>query len=421
MRPPEPQDVGPPPPALSPQGALHAHLLSDDSVEWTGWRGIPIVSTYGVPQAEYAAIRTGAALLDWPQWGVIEVTGTDRHVFLNNLLTNSLVDPNTKTPIAPGHGCYAFFLNLKGRIVADVRVLEVGEDRTLLVCDRHVGPMLLESFERYLFAEKVKMRNASDEMHLLAIHGPQAPTLLSDFADDPPAFECTPADFPATADLPNTSITIGGVPSTAWREDLCGAPGLGLIVPRNQVLRIWSDLLTRFGASDALQPSKRRLRPTGWAMFNACRIEAGTPMLSIDFAAAHPSRPGQKAEQVPETKGGTLPAETGPLFEKAVSITGGCYLGQEIVARMHARNIVARRICGIRMDEDALPSAGAEVEVNGEPAGVVTSSTLSPILSNACIALGMLKRPHFAVGTSITVPSEGRRARGSVVELPFVR
>ena len=104
---------------------------------------------------------------------------------------------------------------------------------------------------------------------------------------------------------------------------------------------------------------------------------------------------------MPETKGGTLPAETGPLFERAVSVTGGCYLGQEVVARMHARNVVARRICGIRMDEDALPSAGAEVEVNGEPAGLITSSTLSPVLSNACIALAMLKRTERSLDASI--------------------
>jgi folate-binding protein YgfZ len=144
-------------------------------------------------------------------------------------------------------------------------------------------------------------------------------------------------------------------------------------------------------------------------------------MLGIDFAAAPPSRPGQKAEQVPETRGGTLPAETGPLFAKAVSISGGCYLGQEVVARMHARKVVARRIVGIRMQEDALPSAGVEVDVDDQPVGLVSSSTLSPVLSGACLALAMIKRPHFEPGTEVQVPAEGRRVRGMVQELPFLR
>ena len=160
-------------------------------------------------------------------------------------------------------------------------------------------------------------------------------------------------------------------------------------------------------------------------MFNACRIEAGTPILGIDFAASPPSRPGPKAAEEtagePEPRGGTLPAETGVLFSRAVSVTGGCYLGQEVVARMHARNVVARKIVGIRMTEDALPSAGAEVEVGDQAVGVITSSTLSPVLSNTCIGLAMLKRPHFEPGTQVSILAEGRRAGGVTVDLPFLR
>ena len=410
-------------PAPSPLSALFA---GDDEIEWTAWGQTPIVSTFGQPQAEYAAIRKATGLMDLPQRGVLEFSGADRHAFLNNLLTNALVHPQTKQAISAGHGCYAFFLNLKGRIVADVRVLEIGGDRTLVECDRQSALMLLKAFDLYLFGEKVKMRDRSGELHELALHGAQAMALLEDAADAPPAFEPPPAGFGPTVDLPVAMLTIGGVAVTMWREDICGVPGLHLLVEREHLVRLWNDLTGRFVQSgDERDSGRRRLRPVGWAMFNACRIEAGVPLLGIDFAVAPPSRPGQKAEQVPETKGGTLPAETGPLFHKAVSVTGGCYLGQEVVARMHARNVVARRIAGIRMSEDALPVAGAEVEVEDEAAGVVvgvvTSSTLSPVLSGACLALAMIKRPHFETGTQVSVPAEGRRASGTVVELPFLR
>lgn len=395
-------------------------LASDESVEWIDWNEIPLVNTFGQPQAEYAAIRKGAAVMDWPQRAFIECTGADRLVFLNNLLSNALIDPRTTAALLPGHGCFAFFLNLKGRIVADVRVLEIGEGRTLLECDRPSAGMLSEALDRYLFAEKVKMRLRPD-MHVLSLHGPEVLPLLADAAEIAPRFEAAPPEFPATRDLPVTRFTIGEVELIAWREDLCAVPGVHLIVAKDQAARLWSDLAARFGQTrDAQQFARRRLRAVGWAMFNACRIEAGVPMLGIDFPAAPPSRPGQKSEQVPETRGGTLPAETGPLFAKAVSMTGGCYLGQEVVARMHSRNVVARKIVGIRMDEDALPSAGAEVEVEGQPAGVITSSTLSPVLSNACIALAMMRRPHFEVGVKVTAAAEGRRAAGNIVELPML-
>src|SRR5690606_25551379 len=158
--------------------------------------------------------------------------------------------------------------------------------------------------------EKVKMRDVSDERYALALHGPQARDLLSDAADGPVSFEPTPGDFPATRDLPVTTLTLGGTPAVAWVEETPGLPGVGLIVPRGQVMRVWDDLVTRFGqTADERDFGRRRLRPVGWAMFNAARIEAGLPLMGIDFAAAPPSRPGQKAEQVPETRGGTLPAE----------------------------------------------------------------------------------------------------------------
>src|SRR5690606_17879889 len=110
---------------------------------------------------------------------------------------------------------------------------------------------------------------------------------------------------------------------------------------------VWMNLLT--------QPD-RRVRAVGWAAFNTCRIEAGRPLLDIDFPAATPDRPGaritgEQVEQEAATTPGVLPAETGQEG-RAVSYTK-CYLGQEIVARMHARNQVARRIVGIRMTDDA--------------------------------------------------------------------
>src|SRR5512133_1403488 len=85
---------------------------------------IEIVSTFGEPQAEYAAIRKGTALFDWPQRGIIELQGKDRLSFLNNLLTNQTWDKSAKRGLEPGRGAYAFFLNNKGRIVTDVNVLE---------------------------------------------------------------------------------------------------------------------------------------------------------------------------------------------------------------------------------------------------------------------------------------------------------
>ncbi len=115
-----------------------------------------------------------------------------------------------------------------------------------------------------------------------------------------------------------------------------------------------------------------------------------------------------------------LPAETGQL-ERAVSFTKGCYLGQEIVARMHVRGQVARQIVGIRMKEDALPIAGAAIlDKEKNQIGGITSSTISPVLSNTAICLGMVKSTFAAVGTELQIAAEGAFRMGTVVKLPFI-
>jgi folate-binding protein YgfZ len=169
------------------------------------------------------------------------------------------------------------------------------------------------------------------------------------------------------------------------------------------------------------------LRPVGWAAFNAARIEAGRPLLDVDIPSAVPDRPGAKlnpgeaetavAEQS-NPGAGILPAETGQAG-RAVAYTK-CYVGQEIVARMHARNAVAKQLVGIKMSGDQLPLAGATVYDAADNAiGAITSSTISPMLDGAAICMGFVKKPHFAVGTTVRIPAEGAMRAGTVIGLPF--
>src|SRR3954447_3284937 len=154
-----PPNDSPAPPAASPASPplpnpLYA-LHEQAGAEFQAYADLQVVSTFGEPQAEYAAIRKAAALVDQPQRGVLELTGRDRLEFLNNLLTNQTGDKSAKQGLAAGRGVYAFFLNLKGGIAADLNVLERG-DRTLLEMDARVVETVRKGFDRYLFAEQVK-------------------------------------------------------------------------------------------------------------------------------------------------------------------------------------------------------------------------------------------------------------------------
>jgi folate-binding protein YgfZ len=358
---------------------------------------VEIVSTFGEPQAEYSALHKTAGLLDMPFRAVLELTGKDRLPFLNNLLTNQTFDKNAKTPMGVGASVYAFLLSAKnGRIIADMNVLELG-DRTLLEMDGRVIAAVQDALEKYRFSEQVTFKSLIGSAHEIAIHGPGSAAVLTTLLDGgevPAALQCR-------------SVRIMGSDVVIWRDDPCGVPGFFLIVPFDAAVAIWNHLIATFAAPNvsgaAINVGKRLLRPIGWAAFNSTRIEAGRPLFGIDFDETF------------------LAAETGQL-DRAVSFTKGCYPGQEIVARMHARKQLAKQIAGIRIEGDALPVAGTHIyDDASNQIGGITSSTLSPILSNASICLGILKKPFFNVGSVVKIPAEGAMRTGTIVEVPFKR
>ncbi|MGE5610051.1 MAG: aminomethyltransferase family protein [Bacillota bacterium] len=384
---------------MNPLHSLHERA----NAEFQGYAEVPIVSTFGQPQAEYAAIRKAAALFDQPYRGVLELTGKDRLPFLNNLLTNAIYDKQAKSGLAPHGGVYAFFLNVKGRIAADMNVLELG-NRTWLELDRRMIDPVRQMFQKYLFAEQVSMNSRAEVLHELFLTGPKALEVLNSVLESP------------IAELPSLSSAEAKFRSQAivvFRDDPCGVPGYTLIVPNDAAEAIWthltaepSDQTSTKTSGNGSEPQDYRFkglaRPVGWAAFNATRIEAGRPLFGIDFDES------------------VLPAETAQL-SRAVSFTKGCYLGQEIVARMQARGQLARQLTGIKMEGDALPMAGNKIyDADQNEIGGITSSTLSPILSNLAICLGYVKKPFLTPGTRVHVPAEGALRIGTVTELPFI-
>jgi folate-binding protein YgfZ len=336
---------------------------------------IAIVESYGEVESEYAAIRKGATLMDAPHRSVLILTGKDRLTFLNNKLTNDTAK------LSAGQGVYAFLLNLKGRIVQDLNVLQT-EDATILEMDTRVVAALAAQFEKYLFTEDVKiLTTESAQLGRLTLIGPKAADLLKKVCD-------AGVD---TLNLPLQSAkrSIAKVTVTIFRNDPCGEPGYELIVPRDQLVTLWQ-VLHEAGHDET---SDIHLRAIGWSAFNTARIEAGTPLCGIDINDTH------------------LPMETGPAYARAVNLAKGCYLGQEIVARMHSRDAVAKMLIGLKVAETKLPIA--------DKIGIITSSCTSPMLGNTPIAMGYVKRAFTQTGRVVQVYAEGTRVKATVTDLPF--
>ena len=147
------------------------------------------------------------------------------------------------------------------------------------------------------------------------------------------------------------------------------------------------------------------MRPVGWFAFNIACVEGGTPLFRTDFGPDN------------------LPHETG-VVDRRVSFTKGCFLGQEVVARMERRGRASRTLVGLRVRRDLLPVASAQVFAQagagaGDSVGFVTSSTFSPMLGARPIAFAMMRAAHAGPGKTVLVGAEGEECQASVDDLRF--
>ncbi len=388
------QEKRPPPPDSHRPGAAQALRAALPEIEYVPYGpaeleagpACELVATFGELESEYAAIRKGAGLLDSPHRGTIRVSGTDRRDFLNRLLTQELKD------LEAGMARPSFWLNRAGRIQADLMLIELG-DRLLVDVDIHGAGSTVETLSGFLFSEDVEIADVSARHHHLAVHGRRGLEVVA--AATGAAFEID--------DGGAATVRIAGTPVVVARRDLTGEVGLELSVPYEQVEAVWDALL---GVDERIGESKRRIRPIGWHALNIARIEAGTPLFHIDFGPTN------------------LPHETGVLHDR-VSFTKGCYLGQEIVARVESLGRPKQMLVGLRMARDLLPVAEAQVFERdpaggmGPQIGVVTSSTLSPMLGAAPVAFALIKIAHAEPGTTVLVNAEGDQTEATIAPLRF--
>jgi folate-binding protein YgfZ len=245
-------------------------------------------------------------------------------------------------------------------------------------------------------------------------------------------------------------MEVNDTPIVVARLDEIGSFALHLLIPADAADRLYGDLAEALGGltPDVEGGVRREItgRGVGWLAYNTARVEAGLPLYRIDFG--------------PDS----LPHETG-LLDQAVSFTKGCYLGQEVVARMQSLGHPRRVLAALKIHGDDLPVAGTEILEPGEttpprdatdpasparpdvetgnadqpgqpdagqptnagdpgPAtviGAVTSSTLSPLLGGTPVALAVLKWGRHTAGTAVAVMVEGARARAVVQpQLQFI-
>jgi folate-binding protein YgfZ len=318
----------------------------------------------------YAALRHGAGLIDRSGLGRILVTGADRRSYLQGLLTNDV------EALTPGTGCYAAMLTAQGRMMTDMRVLELG-DRILLDVPRQVTTAIRDHLDRFVFAEDVQVEDVTAARAEIGIYGPGAWDVLVKAG--------TGGEAPSSL-FDQTRVPVAGADAIVVRSDDAGVPGYDLIVDAPQAEAVTAALVAagavRVEAADA----------------EAVRIESGRPRFGQDMDTD------------------TIPLEAG-LEERAISRTKGCYVGQEVIVRVQDRGQgrVAKRLVGLTFDAAApIPVAGSRIVSGDREIGRVTSAIWSPEVARP-VALAYVHRDFAAEGTDVSI----ERASAKVTGLPF--
>ena len=308
--------------------------------------------------AEYLAVTESCGLLDRSERGKLALTGVDAKSFLQGQVSNDIES------LEPGTGCYAALLTPKGKMLADLRILDAGEE-LLLDTERVALQALFNAVRRTMIGYDVQLHKRTLERGLVSLIGPKTFPVVG-FEDLAEAPEHTHLTRP-----------LEGIAVRAIRTDV----GLDLLCEAGDTCSL-TTVLQEGGAV-----------PVSEETAEALRVERGRPRYGIDLD---------------ET---VIPQEAG-LNERAVSFTKGCYVGQETVARLHYRGKANRHLRGLKLLAPA--ASGDPIRFGEREVGHLGSVVVSPRLGP--VALGLVRR-EVPPGATVAVGSG--QVTAEVVDLPF--
>ena len=339
--------------------------------EVAGWT---MPANFGHVETEYQAVRQAVGVMDLSHRSLIRMTGSHRQRFLQAMVSN-----NTEN-LEPGQGCYATFLTNRGKLVADF-VVYADTDCYWLDLEPGLAQALINALDFFIIADDVTLTDATAQWGLLSLQGPDADELLT--------LACG-QEIPFLPRFSHTMCRLAGHDVRLIARSHTGEEGYQLLAPMAALPALWEALWAHRHTCE--------LHAVGLDALEILRIETGIPLFGRDMTED------------------TIPVEAN--LTDAISYTKGCYVGQEVIARLDARGHVNRRLMGLRLEGDVLPQAGDVIVSPEREVGWVTSATFSPALQQP-IAMGYIRREVYEPGTALTVQSADTTIAGKVVELPF--
>lgn len=324
----------------SPIENLHKELgaFTTTDENWDGWT-IPV--HYGDIEAEYHAARTSSVRTDRSHRTCLRLVGDDSKKFLQNILTNNM------STLKPGDGTYAALLTATGKIIADFRVTLLS-DSILLDTEAICREAAFLELDKFNLGYDCEIEDISDSLGIVTLVGPESSDTAKKVLGIAPS-----------SDSPYASVEIEQEKEKiiAAKTDRLGSPAIDIIVPVENLDSFWEKF--------SFVP------PAGYTALKILRLEAMIPRFGDDMD-----------ENV-------NPMEAG--LTNAIDFNKGCYVGQEVVAKIESLGHVSRHLVSLKIDTDLIPQPRAMLFAGGKKVGHVTSAVWSPQLET-CVALGYVHR-----------------------------
>ncbi len=326
---------------------------------------------FGDPEREaVAAFETGVVRAQ-PQRAIVSVHGKDRLDFVNRMSTNDV------RAVADGKGIAAVLPTAKGRIVDLVRIVPRGDALLLLGSEGH-GARLKAWLEKHVVMEDLSVEDRSAGEASLLLLGPRAAEAARHVLGAAPAA--------ASGGFAVAHVPFGGATVAVLGQGDPPLHGLEVLAPAPVAGRLFAALC------DA------GLAPIGETAFAQVRVELGIPGFGRELS-----------DNVNPLEASLLPA---------ISFTKGCYIGQEVVARLSNYSKVQRRLVGARFPASIDPVRVGEIFWDLLRVGHATSATRSRRL-DATLALAFVKTEYAKAGTPVYAVVGGEQLHGTLADVPF--
>lgn len=320
--------------------------------------------------SEHHAARKNVGIADLSHRGRLRLTGEDRAKFLHRIISNRVEG------VPVGQGNYATLLTNRGKIIADMH-LYVREEVLYLHTASETTELLFKELDKYIIADDVVLEDVTAEIGVIGIYGAESPKLVQSLT----GLQSAPAGTHE-----NAACEIDGRWMMLTRTDETGEIGYQLWTAADSLEWLWERLI----AHDVV--------PIGLDALESLRVEAGTPKYGAELTEA------------------VIPLEA--ELEHAIDFEKGCYIGQEIVARMKYRGHPNRLLRGIEIDAAEPLQQNAPVFIGDKEVGWITSAVYSPTLEKQ-IALGYVRMAVTDAGSRVQIETSEGRVNGTIRLLPF--